>query len=304
MAVTDLLAKIPFPPSGQDDDANEPPDADEVIDAIEAPDDEAPDHEATDADESTQFEGDGAPRTFAIELPVEIDVAAARPSEPATAESEADAPAEPPTDDVAEETWRVAALATVLRYVHPLPSYAIALIGGLALTSLALAVALVLALSSDPEPVVQAEPVAVVGADPAEPTAPAPNPAPSATPASFPADPLPIPVDLITRLEAASGEPLDVELTRLLDAIQHGFGSQSARLEPTLRSYVYRMTSRFEWNPDSFRVAVTAPSADLAEARAALLTSLFEEAVATGRLQIGTGTGPHALTLVSAPSDA
>ena len=58
------------------------------------------------------------------------------------------------------------------------------------------------------------------------------------------------------------------------------------------------MTSRFVWNPDSFRVAVTAPDPDLAEARGALLKSLFEDAVAAGRLEVGTGTGPHALMVI------
>ena len=118
-------------------------------------------------------------------------------------------------------------------------------------------------------------------------------------PASFTAEPTAIPVELLTRLEEASDEALYVELARLLEAMQFGFGRRSAQLEPTLRSYVYRMGSRFEWNPDTFRVAVTAPDPALATTRAALLERLFEDAVAAGRLDVGTGVGPHALTLVT-----
>lgn len=118
-------------------------------------------------------------------------------------------------------------------------------------------------------------------------------------PALFPAEPRPVPQDLITSLEAASGEPLPVELGRLLSAIQEGFGVQSVQLAPELRPYAFRMASRFDWNPDTFRVAVTAPTADLAEARAATLRRLFESAVGAERLQVRSGAGPHALTLVS-----
>lgn len=169
----------------------------------------------------------------------------------------------------------------------PLPSYAVATIGGLLLLCLALSAALLVAVQDAP------------------PVAAAPKPDTSALPASadldtaFTADPSPIPVDLLTRLEEASAEPLDIELTRLLDAIQHGFGRRSVQLEPTLRSYVYRMASRFEWNPDTFRVAVTAPDGDLAAARGATLERLFDDAIASGRLQVGTGVGPDALTLAT-----
>ena len=52
-----------------------------------------------------------------------------------------------------------------------------------------------------------------------------------------PVEPSPIPVELLTRLEAASEEPLDVELSRLLDAIQHGFGRRSAVLEPSCEPF-------------------------------------------------------------------
>ena len=118
-------------------------------------------------------------------------------------------------------------------------------------------------------------------------------------PALYPAEPRPVPQGVITDIEAASGEPLPVELGRLLSGIQEGFGAESVQLAPELRAYVFRMASRFDWNPDTFRVAVTAPSAELAEARATTLRRLFESATGSRRLQIRSGAGPHALTLVS-----
>lgn len=116
---------------------------------------------------------------------------------------------------------------------------------------------------------------------------------------AYPADPVSIPATLLTRLEAASDAPLATELSLLLQAIQSGFGASSAQLEPTLRSYAYRMSSRFEWNPDAYQIAVTAPDAALAEARAAMLNRLFQNAVSSGRLQIRAAVGPHALSLVT-----
>ncbi|WP_143537631.1 hypothetical protein [Rubrivirga marina] len=183
----------------------------------------------------------------------------------------------------------------------PLPSWGIALVGGLSLVCLALTAALAIAATDRPRVEAAPAPADTDETAPAGADAPAPVPPPTApaTPADFSAEPAPIPVDLLTRLESASDEPLDVELSRLLDAIHHGFGRRSAQLEPTLRSYVYRMASRFEWNPDTFRVAVTAPDPDLASARAVLLEHLFEDAVAAGRLDVGVGVGPHALTLVT-----
>ena len=74
--------------------------------------------------------------------------------------------------------------------------------------------------------------------------------------------------EFLARLEAASNEPLHGELTQLLNAIQVGFGARSAQIDPALRPYTVRMASRFEWNPDTFRIAVAAPSAELAAARA------------------------------------
>ena len=125
-------------------------------------------------------------------------------------------------------------------------------IGVLALTSLLLGAALLTALSdaqaSTPGAVdLEAAPTrAATEPDTPETVEPVTAPAsdrPSV--ASFPADPSPIPVDLLTRLESAGDSSLETELGFLLDAIQHGFGRNSARLEPTLRSYVFRMTSRF-----------------------------------------------------------
>ena len=173
----------------------------------------------------------------------------------------------------------------------PLPSWAVAVIGGLSLLSLLLALALAAALTS-PEPSADVSPPPASA--PAEPAAPA-----LAAPATFSAEPSPIPVDLITRLEEAGDQEFDVELSRLLDAVQHGFGRRSARLEPTLQAYVYRTSSRFLFDADRHRVAVTAPDAPLAAARAALLEQLFADAVAEGKLEVGHAVGPHALALVS-----
>lgn len=277
MPITDLLDRVPFSPRAPRAEADAP-----VADAPEVE----------------------APRPFEIELPPvdRIDGAIPLPDRPLGAiapdadddDTEADAP-EPPAPP------HPPARASL----PPLPSWGIALVGGLSLVCLALTAALAIAVTDRPR--VEAAPAPADTAEAPTPDADAPAPPadsdaapePTASPADFSADPAPIPVDLLTRLEKASDEPLDVELSRLLDAIQHGFGRRSAQLEPTLRSYVYRMASRFEWNPDSFRVAVTAPDPDLAAARAALLERLFEDAVAAGRLDVGTGVGPHALTLVS-----
>lgn len=230
----------------------------------------------------------------AVEVPLE------RPLEPASEgtfglELPADAP-HPPAPGGAGTPVSIGPVVPA----RTLPSYAVILIGGLALVCLALSVALVAALSSDAPDLAQAAPEPPAGPV-IEPLSPSPDDTdPGAvSPADFPADPAPIPIGLITQLEAASEEPLEVELSRLLEAIQHGFGTRSARLEPTLRSYVYRMSARFEWNPNTFRVAVTAPDVRLAEARKALLDQLFPDAVATGRLEVGVGAGPHALTLVT-----
>ena len=256
MAITDLLDRIPFPAQPRGAPATRPF-------RVELPPVERVGVPLADAPGGTAAEA-SAPRS------------AAPPPPPAAPLPDAPPPLRPP-----------GVPASPVR--PPLPSYAVVVVGGLTLLSLALAVALAMAARTA-APAAAAPPVAAPAAASAAPSVPEP---------SFGAEPAPIPVDLLTRLEEASEEPLGVELNRLLDAVQHGFGSESAQLEPTLRSYVYRMSSRFEWNPDTFKVAVTAPDADLAEARGALLGHLFENATATGRLQVGTGTGPHALTLVT-----
>ena len=200
-----------------------------------------------------------------------------------------------------------------------LPSWAILALGSLTLTCLALlAVLVAIAHPADSASPVSSDALAapVAASAAGEPTATEPTSdeasqrvtaapvAPEAAAAgaaagsaTYTADPLPVPAELITRLEASSNEPLHGELTQLLAAIQYGFGVGSAQLDPALRSYTARMASRFEWNPDTFRVAVSAPEAGLADARASTLRRLFSDAVTSRRLVIQTVTGPDALTL-------
>ena len=191
----------------------------------------------------------------------------------------------------------------------PLPlSLLLTLFLGLALTSVLLLAAVVVSSasasddSSDEislgEPVVDAAPLNPSSTS-EEDTPDTEQAAAAQIPALFPSEPSPVPQELITDIEAASGEPLAVELGRLLSAIQEGFGRESVQLAPELRAYVFRMASRFDWNPDTFRVAVTAPDAGLAEARATTLRRLFENATGSERLQIRSGAGPHSLSLVS-----
>ena len=200
----------------------------------------------------------------------------------------------------------------------PLPlSRALALFIGLAVTSLLLLAAAAVSSTTDSpsatEPLSTLPPLSSaplpsdapeVASSPADDRSEADTPdtertAASQIPALFPAEPSPVPQGLITDIEAASGEPLPVELGHLLSAIQEGFGRESVQLAPELRAYAFRMASRFDWNPDTFRVAVTAPDAELADARATTLRRLFESATGADRLQIRSGTGPHSLTLVS-----
>lgn len=189
---------------------------------------------------------------------------------------------------------------------RPLPSRAVLAIGSLALTCLTLLAALVLATTSPTARASAAEahpseasPVPADAAREAETDAEADAPT-AASEAGAPAgEPAVIPADLLARLEAASDAPLPTELGLFLEAVQLGFGSESAQLEPALRSYAYRLASRFEWNPDHFQIAVTAPDPALAEARSALLGRLFAAAVASGRLTLRAGAGAHALTLVT-----
>lgn len=113
----------------------------------------------------------------------------------------------------------------------------------------------------------------------------------------FDAESHPISSGVITALEQAAEEPLDVELSRLLDAIQQGFGESSIQVAPTLRPYAYRLAGRMNIRPGAYRVRVAAPSEELAIARAEVLGRLFEAAgVVTSRLTFVPRTGIHSLT--------
>ena len=115
--------------------------------------------------------------------------------------------------------------------------------------------------------------------------------------AVFTAESSPLPASVITALEQASEEPLDVELSRLLDAIQQGFGESSIQIAPTLRPYAYRLAGRMNIRPGAYRVRVAAPSESLAEARAQVLAHLFETAgVVSSRLTFAPRSGIHSLT--------
>ena len=115
--------------------------------------------------------------------------------------------------------------------------------------------------------------------------------------AIFTADSAPLPASVITALEQASEEPLDVELSRLLDAIQQGFGESSIQIAPTLRPYAYRLAGRMNIRPGAYRVRVAAPSESLAQARAEVLARLFESAgVLSSRLTFVPRSGIHSLT--------
>jgi hypothetical protein len=115
--------------------------------------------------------------------------------------------------------------------------------------------------------------------------------------AVFTAEAAPLPASVITALEQASEEPLDVELSRLLDAIQQGFGESSIQIAPALRPYAYRLAGRMNIRPGAYRVRVAAPSESLAEARAQVLGRLFESAgVVSSRLTFVPRPGIHSLT--------
>ena len=189
--------------------------------------------------------------------------------------------------------------ATTPAAASPLPSHVVLALSGASLSTLGLLGLLVLG-ARPAAPTGGAPPSATAAVSPAASAADTPVATPETT---FGDEPHAIPGDVIARLEAASNEPLHGELTQLLGAIQVGFGHESAALDPALRSYTVRMASRFEWNPDTFQVAVRAPSAELAEARAGTLRRIFGDAVASRRLQIESATGPDALTLASRPSD-
>lgn len=176
---------------------------------------------------------------------------------------------------------------------EPLPSYAILIIGLLTLLCLALAAALLVAVDAQ-APADDLGTTLAVSASADDAGEPEPEPAPS-----YGAEAGVVPTSLITRLEAASDGPLAAELDLLLDAVQIGFGERSVQLDPTLRTYAYRTSSRFVWEPDTFTITVQAPEADLAEARAATLSRLFETAIDEGQLAIEPAVGQHSISLAS-----
>lgn len=190
----------------------------------------------------------------------------------------------------------------------PLSSTGVLALAGLTLACLGLMAALVLTSANAPQEYVPMARTAA-GAEPSTaalgttPEAPKPKPqvlSLDSLAATFPAEARPIPTEMITRVEDAASEPLEIELGHLLEAIQTGFGERSVQVEPTIRPYVFRMAGRLTVRSDSFRIAVTAPDDALATARAATLRRLFDTAgVPSPRLSIGVGSGPHALSLVS-----
>ncbi len=179
-----------------------------------------------------------------------------------------------------------------------LPSWVVLALASAALAVIAL-VALTLLRVVGPDTASGVAPTAfeTVAATPADRAPAAPAETTGTAAATFGTDPTPVPADVIARLEAASNEPLHAELAQLLAAIGIGFGGRSAQVDPALRPYTVRMASRFEYNPDTFRIAVAAPSAELAAARVATLTRVFGDAVAAQRLLIEPTTGPDAITL-------
>ena len=166
-----------------------------------------------------------------------------------------------------------------------------AALGGMTVLSLGLLAALVLAATDTPE-AAQAAPA---------PTPSAQTPTPEADPgALFPAEPSPLPAETLTELESAGTAEVESEFDVFLRAVQMGFGDASVQLEPNLRPYLLRLAGRLAVRSDVFRVAVTAPDAALAEARAASLSRLFAAAgLAPDRIQIRAGTGPHQLSLIT-----
>jgi hypothetical protein len=166
-------------------------------------------------------------------------------------------------------------------------------IGALALACLALVAALAFEATA-PEPPLALDAPAVAAMQAAVPEA---APAPSAPEAVFAAEPEPIPTALLTALEQAAEEPLDVELARFLDALQYGFGASSAQVEPTLRPYAFRLAGRLNVRGGSFVVRVAAPDLALAEARAEALRRLLDAAgVVPGHLRVATARGAPTLT--------
>lgn len=175
----------------------------------------------------------------------------------------------------------------------PLSSHGVLFAGALALVCLVLSATLLFEMAGPTQPVLSFDPPALaIGT-----SSPEPEGAAGALPvAVFSDDPMPIPTGVLTALEQAAEEPLEAELTRLLDALQHGFGEQSVQVEPTLRPYAFRLAGRLNVRMDSFRVIAGAPDPALAEARAATLRNLFATAgVAPGRLTIVARRGAPGL---------
>ena len=189
--------------------------------------------------------------------------------------------------------------------VPPLTSRQVAVAGGLSLLSLTLFVAFALLASagdtaeaapSAPTSTAPTPPVQTVAGPTAEvpPHAAAPSLADLA--AQFPAEPALIPQEVLTRLELAGADSVHRELGLYLGALQLGFASRSVQVEPTLRSYAFRLAERVNAHPERYRVLVVAPTAPLAQARAAVLERFFARAGALpDRLRIVPLVGPHGL---------
>ena len=176
---------------------------------------------------------------------------------------------------------------------RPLPSGAVLALGALGLLCLTLLATLVMAASGASLP-------ASLSAPAEEATAPTPGAEVATAPVAPEAGGASVPAGRLAALDAAANLPLPGELAAFLRAAEESFGDASAQLDPALRPYAYRLASRFEWNPDTFRVQVAAPDAALAQSRVEVLTQVFSDAVASGRLVLVPTTGPSALSLVVA----
>ncbi|MDX1419318.1 MAG: hypothetical protein R3181_05075 [Rubricoccaceae bacterium] len=174
----------------------------------------------------------------------------------------------------------------------PLSSHGVLFAGAFALGCLVLSATLLFEMAGPAQPALSFDAaVLTVGASEAS-----PEDAAEAPQAVFLDDPDPIPASVLTALERAAEEPFETELTRLLDALQYGFGERSVQVEPTLRPYAFRLAGRLNVRTGSFRVIAGAPDPALAEARAATLRNLFATAgVAPGRLTVVARAGAPAL---------
>ncbi|NNF59411.1 MAG: hypothetical protein HKN04_14340 [Rhodothermaceae bacterium] len=181
----------------------------------------------------------------------------------------------------------------------PLPSRAVLLIGGLALLCLVLLATLTFAVSNADAPslALDAPPDPVAAARLDATTTRSPQRTEAGSDAVYAAEPNAIPTGVLTALEQASEEPIEVEFNRLLDAIQHGFGESSVQIEPTLRPYAARIAGRLNVRPVSFTVRVAAPDRALAQARARALGRLFDAmGVVSSRLSFTPRAGAPGLS--------